>query len=160
MTWKWKLANKTEIKNERKESALIGLSNGYKRHGVLVGWANAPMKKSSCPKNALEINRYFALPSYCNTIGQSNNAFSILGFSLAGKRRVRVLIFLSIGWQNNKEHLPKLFLKVIRKSLYHPPREEPPFVFFLNKEKRKRASERKSPLTGCLQQGAQTCDCF
>ena len=36
------------------------------------------------PENFLEINRYFALTSYCNTIGQSNNAFSILGFSLAG----------------------------------------------------------------------------
>ena len=34
-------------------------------------------------ENFLEINRYFALTSYCNMIGQSNNAFSILGFSLA-----------------------------------------------------------------------------
>ena len=33
-------------------------------------------KQTSCPKNFLEI----ALTSYCNTIGQSNNAFSILGF--------------------------------------------------------------------------------
>ena len=32
-------------------------------------------EKTSCPKNSLEINRYFALTSYCNTIGQSNNAF-------------------------------------------------------------------------------------
>ena len=38
------------------------------------------------PENFLEINRHFALTSYCNTIGQSNNVFSILGFSL-GKRR-------------------------------------------------------------------------
>ena len=29
------------------------------------------------PENFLEINRYFALTSSCNTIGQSNNAFSI-----------------------------------------------------------------------------------
>ena len=36
--------------------------------------------------------------SYCNAIGQSNNAFSILGFSLAGKRRGHVLIFSSNGW--------------------------------------------------------------
>ena len=48
-------------------------------------------------ENFLEINRYFGLTSYCNTIGQSNNAFFILGFSLAGKRRVHVLIFPSIG---------------------------------------------------------------
>ena len=37
------------------------------------------------PENFLKINRYFALTLYCNTIGQSNNAFSILGFSLAAK---------------------------------------------------------------------------
>ena len=42
-------------------------------------------KKTSRPKNFLEINRYFALTSYSNTIGHSNNAFSILGFSLSGK---------------------------------------------------------------------------
>ena len=40
------------------------------------------------PENSLEINQYLVLTSYCNTIGQSNNAFFILGFSLAGKRRV------------------------------------------------------------------------
>ena len=56
--------------------------------------------KNFMPENFLEINRYFALTSYCNTIGQSNNAFSKLGFSLAGKRRVHVLIFSSIGWSN------------------------------------------------------------
>ena len=37
------------------------------------------------PENFLKINRYFALTLYCNTIAQSNNAFSILGFSLAAK---------------------------------------------------------------------------
>ena len=50
-----------------------------------LGW------KNFMPENFLEINRYFALTSYCNTIGQSNNVFSILGFSLAGKRRGHVL---------------------------------------------------------------------
>ena len=54
--------------------------------------------KDFMPESFLEFNRYFALTSYCNTIGQSNNAFSILGFSLPGKRRVHVLIFSSIGW--------------------------------------------------------------
>ena len=53
--------------------------------------------KNFIPENFLKINRYFTLTSYCNKIGQSNNAFSILGFSLAGKRRVRVLIFSSLG---------------------------------------------------------------
>ena len=37
-------------------------------------------EKNFMPENFLEINRYFALTSYCNTIGQSNNDFSILGF--------------------------------------------------------------------------------
>ena len=61
-----------------------------------LGWKNFMPK--NLPKNFLAINRYFALTSYCDTIDQSNNAFSILGFSLAGKRRVHVLIFSSIGW--------------------------------------------------------------
>ena len=56
-----------------------------------LGW------KNFMPENFLEINRYFTLTSYCNTIGQSNNAFSLLGFSLAGKRRVHVSIFF-IRW--------------------------------------------------------------
>ena len=49
------------------------------------------------PENFIEINRYFALTSYGNTIGQLNDIFSILGFSLAGKQRGHVLIFSSIG---------------------------------------------------------------
>ena len=62
---------------------------------LAFGWlSERSAEKSSCPKNFLEI----ALTSYCNRIGQSNNAFSILGFSLAGKRRVYVWFFSSIGW--------------------------------------------------------------
>ena len=45
------------------------------------------------PEKFLELNRYFALTSYCNTIVQSNNASSILGFSLAENLRVQVLTF-------------------------------------------------------------------
>ena len=56
-----------------------------------LGW------KTFMPKNFPEINRYFDLTSYCNTIGQSNNTFSILGLSLAGKRRSHVLIFSYTG---------------------------------------------------------------
>ena len=56
-----------------------------------LGWKNV------MPENFLEIKRYFALTSYCNTIGQSNNSFCLLGFSLAGKRKVHVSIFSSIG---------------------------------------------------------------
>ena len=57
-----------------------------------LGW------KTFIPENFLEINRHFALTSYCNTIGQSNYAYSILGFSLLGKRRSNVSIFSSTGW--------------------------------------------------------------
>ena len=56
--------------------------------------------KNFMPENFLEINRYFNLTSYFNMIGQSNDVFSILGFSLAGKWRVHVLVFSSIGWYN------------------------------------------------------------
>ena len=70
---------------------------GTNAHGFWLV-KRTPWWKNFMPENFLEINRYFTLTSYCNTIGQSNNAFSILGFSLAGKRRVHVLIFSSIGW--------------------------------------------------------------
>ena len=65
---------------------------------VAFGWLSERSgEKTSCPKNFLEINRYFVLTSNCNTIGQSNNVFSILEFSLAGKQRGHVLIFSSIS---------------------------------------------------------------
>ena len=66
--------------------------------GLAFGWLSERLaEKTSCPKNFLEINRYFALRSYCYTIGQSNNVFSIYEFSLVGKRRDHVLIFSVIG---------------------------------------------------------------
>ena len=104
MTLKWKRANKTETTNEPKESDLIGLSNGYK---------GAWLRKT--PENFLEINRYFALTSYCNTTGQSNNASSILGFSLAGKQRVHVLIFSSIDLWNRWRTLTETIFQGHRK---------------------------------------------
>ena len=83
MTLKWKRANKTER-----------TTNGNR-----AIWLVYRTDANACiPDNFLEIKPYFALTSYCNTIGQSNNAFSILGFSLAGKRRGHVLIFSSIAW--------------------------------------------------------------
>jgi len=39
------------------------------------------------PENFLEIDRYFALTSQFNTIGQLNNALSILGFLFGGKTK-------------------------------------------------------------------------
>ena len=60
--------------------------------GVAFGWLSERSgEKNVLPENFLEIIRFFAL------IGQSNNAFSILGFSFEGKRRGHVLISSSIG---------------------------------------------------------------
>ena len=53
-------------------------------------------EKSSFPKNFLEINRYFALTSYRDTIGQLINASSLLRFSLTGKWRGHCFIFSSM----------------------------------------------------------------
>ena len=65
---------------------------------VAFDWfSDSRVKKLVMPENFLEISRHFALTSCCNTIGQSKDALSILGFSLAGKRKVHILIFSSIG---------------------------------------------------------------
>ena len=90
MTLKWKHANKTETKKNGNRAIWLVYRTDTNARGFwlvkrTLGW------KNFMPENFLEINRYFALTSYCNTIGQSNNVFSILGFSLAGKRRGHVL---------------------------------------------------------------------
>ena len=65
MTLKWKRANKTETGN--RAIWLVYRTDSNARGFCLVkrtlGW------KSFMPENFLEINRYFALTSYCNTIG-------------------------------------------------------------------------------------------
>ena len=53
-------------------------------------------QKTSCPRNFLKSADTILTP-YCNTDGQSNKAFSSLGVFLAGKKRVHVLIFSSVG---------------------------------------------------------------
>ena len=61
------------------------------------------------PEDLSRNQSLFALTSYCNTIGQSNNGFSILGFSLAGERRVPVFDLIDLihplADKRNKEHL-------------------------------------------------------
>ena len=92
--WPWNKDARTKQKQQTNGNTAIWL--------VYRTDTNAPgfwmVKQTSCSKNFLEINWYFALTSYYNTTGQSNNSFSILGFSLAGKRRGHILIFSSIGW--------------------------------------------------------------
>ena len=91
-------------------------TEGIQTH-LVFGWlSERSAGKTSCPKNFLEI----ALTSYCNTIGQSNNGFSILGFFSAGKRRVHQFCSfhpLALADKTNNEHLPEPFFKDIRKSL-------------------------------------------
>ena len=65
---------------------------------VVFGWlSERSCEKTSCPRISRHQSIRCALTSYCNTIGQSNNAFSILGFSLAGKQKALVLVFSSTG---------------------------------------------------------------
>ena len=97
--WPWNENARTKQKRQKNGNRAIWLvyrtdtnARGFWLVKRTLGW------KNFLPEKFLEINWYFALTSYCKTIGQSNNAFSILGFSLAGKRRVYVLIFSSIGW--------------------------------------------------------------
>ena len=75
--------------------------------------------KHFLPENFLEINGYFTLTSYCshcNTIGQLNNAFAILGFFRRENEEFMFWSFHPLADKTNK-HVPKPFLKVIRKSL-------------------------------------------
>ena len=97
--WPWNEDARTKQKQQTNENRAIWLvyrrdanARGFCLVKRTLGW------KNFTPANFLESNRSFALTSYCNTIGQSNNAFPILGFSLAGKRRVNVLIFSFIVW--------------------------------------------------------------
>ena len=77
-----------------------------------LGW------KTFIPENLLEIHRYFALTSYCNTIGQSSYAFSILWFLWGENEEAMFWSFHPWADKTNNEHLPKPFFKVIRKLLY------------------------------------------
>ena len=100
---------------------------------VAFGWLSEHLrKKTSCPKNFLEINGSFDLTSCCNTIGQSNNAFPILGFSLAGKWRVLVLIFSFIGLRNRWRTLTEtIFQGHTKVALIHDyDVKRPGFTFF------------------------------
>ena len=66
------------------------------------------------PENFPEINGYFALTSYCNTIGQSNNAFSILGFFFGGKTESACfdLNFHPLAYKTSNELLRNYFSRL------------------------------------------------
>ena len=106
--WPWNDSARTKKEQQTNENRAIWL---VYRTDTNAGW------KKFIPENFLEINRYFTLTSYCNTIGQSNNAFSILGFSWRENEESVFWSFHSLADKTNNEHLPKPFFKVIRKSL-------------------------------------------
>ena len=97
--WPWNENVQTKQKQQMNRNRAIWLVYQMDTN-VRVFWLvkQMPGWKNFMPKNSLDINQYFALMSYCNMIGQSNNPFSISGNSLAGKRRSYVWIFSSIGW--------------------------------------------------------------
>ena len=134
MTLKWKLANKTKTTNERKESDLIGLSNGYKRHGVLVGWVNARMKK-------LHARRTFY--KSIDTSLWRHTATRLANRTMPSP-------YYGFLWRENEESMFSYFYPLADKTIRNTYRnyisrsyenrsitlwEEAPFVFFLNKEK-------------------------
>ena len=87
--WPWNEKARTKQKQQTDGNRAIWLvyRTDTNARGVWLDKRTLGWKENFMLENFLEINRYFALTSYWNTIGQSNNAFSILGFSLAEKRR-------------------------------------------------------------------------
>ena len=119
MTLKWKRTNKTETTNVPKQRNLIGLSNGYKRTRLLVGYANVWVKKLHA--RVLSRNQ----PILCFDIILQHDwpiKQCLLHIRVFFGRKTKSPCFdFFIHWlikQNNNEHLPKPFLKVIRKSLW------------------------------------------
>jgi len=94
MTLKQKRANRTQRANEPK---LIGLSNEYKHAWLLVGYANERVKKLPGPRELSRNQPILCLDVILQHDWPIEQCHLILGFSLAGKRRVHVLIFLSIS---------------------------------------------------------------
>ena len=118
--WPWNENAQTKQKQKTNENRAIWLvyrtdmnARGFWLVKRTLGW------KNFMPENFLEINRYFALTSHCNTIGQSNNVFSILGcFFWRENEEAMFWPFHPLADKTNNEHLKKQFFKVVRKSLY------------------------------------------
>ena len=99
--WPWNGNVQTKQKQQTIRIRVIWLvyQTDTNKHGFwlvkqTLGW------KNFMPENFVEINSSilrFDVILHLFTIGQLNNAFSIEGFSLAGKWKVHVLIFSSVG---------------------------------------------------------------
>ena len=86
--WPWNEKARTKQKQQTNGNRAIWCVYRMDRNARVTFWLVKRTLgwKNFIPENFLETSRCFALTSYCNTIGKSNNAFSIFGFSLAGKR--------------------------------------------------------------------------
>ena len=115
--WPWN-GNARKNRNKRTETERFDWFIERIQTRVAFGWRTLRWKNFRL-ENFLEIYKYFALTSYCNTIGQSNNAFSILGFLWRENKDSMFWSFHPLADRTNNEQLPKPFFKVIRKSLYH-----------------------------------------
>ena len=117
--WPWNENVRTTQKHQTNGNRAIWLvyrtdtnARGFWLVKRTLGW------KNFMPENFLEINWYFALTSYCNSIGQSNNAFSIVGVLWRENEEAMFGSFHPLADNTNNEHLTKPFFKVIRKSLW------------------------------------------
>ena len=112
--WPWNENPRTKQKQQTNGCRAIWLvyrtdinARGFWLVKQNLGW------KNFTPENFLEINRYFALTSYCNTIGQSRNAFSILGFlGGGGDEKAMFWSFHPLADKTNNELLRNHFSRL------------------------------------------------
>ena len=111
--WPWNENAQTKQKQQTNGNRAIWLvyrtdtnARGFWLVKRTLGW------KNFVPENFLEINRYFALTSYYNTVGL------LQGFPWQKNEESTFWSFHPLADKTNNKHLPKPFFKVIRKSLY------------------------------------------
>ena len=92
---------RTREKNRNNKRVERAIWLVYRTDTNARGWNNF------IPENFLEINRYYALTSYCNTIGQPSYAFSILGFLWRENEEAMFWSFHPLADKSNNEHLPR-----------------------------------------------------
>ena len=104
--WLWNENAPTKQKQETNGNRAIWLvyqmdtnARGLWLVNRTLGW------KDFMPKKFLEINRYFAMTSYCNSIGQWNSAFSILEFFGGELKRLCFDLFIYSPIKQKKEKM-------------------------------------------------------
>ena len=108
--WPWDENARTKQKQQTNGNRAIWLvygtdtnERGFWLVKRTLGW------KKFMPENFLEINRYFALTSHCNKIGQSNNAFSMLRFFWRENEEFMFWSFHTLADKTNNEHFFFIF---------------------------------------------------